>query len=354
MKPRYWYWVILSFSIALVNCLFLPIHKNNIPPISRAELGHRLFFDQRLSATRSRSCSSCHDPAFAFSDGYRKSVGVYGDQVLRNSPALINVKERHAFTWADPSLVTLTEQMRKPMFGIAPPELGISGHEAMILQWLEEDTFYQQGFRMAFPNEEKPLQLDNIRACIASYMEGLNSMESPYDLFISGRDTTRMSQQAKRGLQLFRSERLGCGNCHGGVNLDEPASGGYYANTGLYFCNDLYPREDWGLFVYSRDSADIGKFRIPSLRNVAMTAPYFHDGSAGSLREVIDIYNRGGRLNIQGSCQGDGARSPYRDKRLHRFALSENEKTDLIHFLNALTDTSYISNPYFRDPFSMK
>lgn len=351
MSKQIWLYIATFSSIALAYCMVLSDIVRTGRTLTKAELGHRLFFDQRLSATGARSCSSCHDPAFAFSDGYRKSVGVYGDRVLRNAPSLINVADRVAFTWADSTLISLEQQMLKPMFSTAPPELGIAGHEALVLGRLMEDEVYVRGFQQLFPQQKDPLNFDNIRQCIAAYQQGLIARASPYDDFISGKDKKRMSEPARRGMQLFNSQRLGCSHCHGGRDLDRPVSGSCYANTGLYFCPDIYPESDRGLYNLSRDTSDMGRFRIPSLRNIALTAPYFHDGSAVTLREVIEIYGRGGRANAGDVCAGDGSLSPYRDARLRRFELTEAEKSDLLHFLYALTDTSYNQNPYFKDPF---
>lgn len=351
MSKQFWLYFASFSSIALAYCMVLSDVVPSDQPITKAELGHRLFFDQRLSATGARSCSSCHDPAFAFSDGYRKSVGVYGDRVQRNAPSLLNVVDRIAFTWADSTLISLEQQMLKPMFSTTPPELGITGHEAIVLNRLMEDKLYVRGFEQLFPLEKNQLNFDNIRQCIAIYQQGLVARASPYDDFISGKDKKRLSEPALRGMQLFNSKRLGCSHCHGGQDLDRPVSGSLYANTGLYFCADIYPESDRGLYDLSHDTSDMGRFRIPSLRNIALTAPYFHDGSAVTLREVIEIYSRGGRNNAGEACGSDGALNPYRDSRLRHFVLTEVEKSDLLHFLYALTDTSYNQNPYFKDPF---
>lgn len=313
-------------------------------------LGHRLFFDQRLSANGQKSCASCHDPAFAFSDGYRRSAGLYGDHVLRNAPSLINLKDRFALTWADDTLRSLEQQMLRPLFGTHPPEMGALGHEKEILKNLGKDRWYRDAFRKAFPSDSDPIRFPNILRAIAAYEKGLVSYNNAYDRWLETKDTSDFGYQEIRGMNLFFSDRLGCGNCHNGRNLDEPDRGFEYANVGLYYCDELYPISDMGLFQATGDSIDIGRFRIPSLRNVAITAPYFHDGSTETLGEVIDIYSRGGRINQTGDCMGDGKDHPNRDGRMQEFELNELEKSDLLHFLHALTDTSFLTLKYFSNP----
>ena len=313
-------------------------------------LGHRLFFEPRLSANGQKSCASCHDPVFAFSDGYKRSVGLYGDHVLRNAPSLINVKDRFALTWAADTLRSLAQQMRRPLFGTHPPEMGALGHEEEILRKIAGDRYYKQAFRSAFPDEKDPVHFPNIIRAIAAYEKALVSYNHAYDRWLDHKDTSHFGYREISGMNLFFSDRLGCGNCHNGRNLDEPDRGFEYANVGLYHCAELYPSKDWGLFQATGDSLDIGRFRIPSLRNVALTAPYFHDGSAETLSEVLDIYSRGGRVNSTGDCRGDGKDHPNRDGRMQEFELTDAEKSDLLRFLHALTDTSFLKNPYFRNP----
>lgn len=313
-------------------------------------LGHYLFFEKKLSLSAEKSCASCHDPNFAFADGYNRSLGLYGDPVLRNAPSLLNVRDRFALGWADDGLKSLEKQMERPLFGMHPPEMGAFGQEDLILSRLKQSKFYRKYFRKLFPHEAEPIRFPNIIIAIAAYEKGLNSMNSPYDRYLETKDTTQFGFREIRGMHLFFSDRLSCINCHHGRHLDEPDRGFEYANVGLYFCENLYPDRDRGLFDVTGDSLDIGRFRIPSLRNVAITAPYFHDGSVQNLNELIEIYSRGGRYNKSGDCPGDGKDHPNRDPRMSEFQLSEEEKKDLLHFLYALTDTSYLRNPYFLNP----
>jgi len=327
--------------------------KHRIPKIvSIEELGHHLFFDFQLSPNGAKACASCHDPQFAFTDGYKKSVGLYGDRVVRNAPSLINVQDRFALTWANDTLISLELQMLKPMFDGNPPEMGIKGHEDFVLKKLSKRKEYIEAFTRLFPNDQDPINFNNIIEAIASYQKKLISYNSPYDRYLETKDTLEFGYRAKRGMELFFSDRMSCGNCHNGRNLDEPDRGFEYSNVGLYFCNEWYPSSDLGLFSITNDSIDIGRFRIPSLRNVALTAPYFHDGSTESLDEVLDIYSRGGRVNVLGDCKGDGSLHPNRDPRMNDFTLTKDEKVDVLHFLFSLTDTSYLANPYFRNPFA--
>ncbi|MBK7230761.1 MAG: di-heme enzyme [Saprospiraceae bacterium] len=344
----------LLFFLAYMHVLFSNFKEK--PLISKIEsleeLGHHLFFDQQLSPNSAKACASCHEPQFAFSDGYKKSVGLYGDHVIRNAPSLINVRDRFALTWANDTLTSLEQQMLRPMFGDTPPEMGVKGHEELVLKNIAKRKEYLEAFARIFPNDQAPINFINIIHAIASYEKKLISYNSPYDRFLESKDTVEFGYRAKRGMDLFFSDRLSCGNCHNGRNLDEPDRGFEYSNVGLYFCDEWYPNKDMGLFSITKDSIDIGRFRIPSLRNVALTAPYFHDGSTESLDEVLEIYSRGGRINLLGDCKGDGSLHPNRDPRMADFTLTKEEKTDVLHFLFALTDTSYLANPYFRNPFA--
>ncbi|MBK9271391.1 MAG: di-heme enzyme [Saprospiraceae bacterium] len=318
---------------------------------SLEELGHFLFFDPLLSANGSKSCASCHDPVFSYSDGYKHSVGLYGDHVRRNTPSLLNVSERIALSWANDTLRSLESQMLRPLFSTHPPEMGVTGHEESILYNLSQKKYYQKAFKKIFPQSDPGIQFPNIIKAIAAYQKKLNSYNSAYDRYLESKDTAQFGYREKAGMDLFFSDRLSCGNCHNGRNLDEPDRGFEYANVGLYYCEEWYPNSDQGLFEITSDSTDIGRFRIPSLRNVALTAPYFHDGSTETLHEVIEIYARGGRKNEKGSCVGDGRDHPNLDPRMSEFTLTSDEKAGLIHFLFSFTDTSYLKNPYFTNPF---
>jgi cytochrome c peroxidase len=173
-------------------------------------------------------------------------------------------------------------------------------------------------------------------------------------------DETALSEQQKRGYALFSGPKLQCSECHSGFNLTEHVrfEGGSseprYRNTGLYNIDGqgAYPAPNTGAFDVTMDPEDMGKFKVPTLRNIALTAPYMHDGSLASLSEVIDHYAAGGRTITSGPQRGVGRDNPLMDPLIHGFSLSEQERSDLIAFLNSLTDHTFIAHPAFSDPWA--
>jgi len=356
--------VILSIAGLLLLSLFLFRRETPEKPVfenagSRmAEMGRYLFFDNRLSYNNSKSCGSCHDPKFAFTDGYRKSTTANGENVKHNAPSLINIAFHNYFDWANPGVTTLEKQHERPLFNESPVELGAKGNEKLILSRIGSDPLYQRLFAQSFPLEKKPLNFSNIIRAIASFVSSLQSFNSPYDRFIKG-DSNALSASSKAGMSLFFSNRLKCGSCHRPplfttANISKNADSIYF-NTGLYNVanNNKYPGDDNGLFAYTNDPADDGKFKTPSLRNVSATAPYMHDGSINTLEEVIDMYRRGGRLVTTGPNAGDGSRNLLKNKAVSGFTLSSKERNDLLGFLFSLTDSSVFANPQFQNPFNI-
>jgi cytochrome c peroxidase len=189
----------------------------------------------------------------------------------------------------------------------------------------------------------------------------LISGRSPFDRYVFDDDRAALSESAKRGMTLFFSPRIGCAQCHSGLNFSGPLiyegheqAGAIFANTGLYNLDGRgsYPPSDRGLIDATGRSADMGRFRVPTLRNVALTAPYMHDGSLSSLDEVIDHYARGGRQCAQQDCsdvtRADDRRNPRLDPRVRAFVLSKTDRADLIAFLDSLTDREFVDDPRFR------
>ncbi|QQS29853.1 MAG: di-heme enzyme [Sphingobacteriales bacterium] len=313
------------------------------------ELGRHLFYDSRLSATGEKSCATCHDQRFAFTDGHRRSPGLFGDMVKHNSLPLFNLDYYRSFTWDNPALETLEQQLLLPMFGDSPPEMGLKGHEEEVLNRLKRDTLYPAMFQQAYG--ENAITMDNAIKALAQFCNSIESFNTPFN-------NGTMSESAERGWLLFTSDRLKCFNCHAGPNFNQTpekeGAEGNFANVGLYNAGSTgaYPIHDQGLIAFTKQSADMGKFRTPSLRNLAFTAPYFHDGSARTLEEVIEIYDRGGR-NWDGALDtGDGKDNPYKNEDIAPLNLTKQEKEDLIDFLMSLNDTSLMTNPKFSDPFT--
>jgi cytochrome c peroxidase len=329
-----------------------PVPTGNPMTEAKFQLGRHLFYDTRLSGNNTQACATCHMQAFAFTDAARRSTGSTGRRHPRNAQSLVNAAWNTSFNWADPTLTTLEEHMQRPLFGTAPVEMGVAGNEETVLRRLREDPHMLALFKAAFPNERDPVGFENISAAIATFVRGIVSFESAYDRHIAG-EASALSAAAQRGMALFNSDRLKCAQCHGGFNFTAATSSAdAFFNTGLYNTNGrgAYPKDNAGLMAVTGDPRDMGKFRAPSLRNVALTAPYMHDGSLDTLDEVVQMYARGGRKIEAGANAGDGARSPLKDPRIAGFSLGEDEQRDLIAFLAALTDTPLMNNPRFSDP----
>jgi len=336
------------------------VHLSRDNPFTeeKASIGRYLFYDRRLSFNQTRSCASCHDPAFSFTDGYRRSVGALGDLHQRNSSPLINLVFNKHLTAADPSLLFPEEQISNPMFRVNPIELGWKGNEVMILKRLKEDPFYKAKMKLAFPNDEDPFTVKNIQYSLASFVKTIVSLNAPYDQYKENQ--RELSELEEQGMALFFSSRLNCSKCHGGINFSTPSvndSDGdtiHYFNTGLYNLNGTgdYPAYDQGLYEKTSDKSDKGKFRVPTLRNLTFTAPYFHDGSAETLDEVINVYEEGGRNKLTGSLKGDGRKNPFKHPLIIGFNLTAIERKALISFLFSLSDSSIIKNQSYSNPFT--
>lgn len=324
---------------------------------AKVELGRHLFYAKELSANQSQACASCHEQARAFAEGRDRAVGSTGQVHPRNAQGLANVAYASSLTWANPLLVTLEQQAAVPLFGEFPVELGVVGNEAAILDRFRTEV-WQDRFRRAFPDEADPVRFDRIAAALASFERTLLSFDSPYDRYLEG-DAAALSPAAQRGLELFFSDELECFHCHGGFLFSEAVNheglvlpeGGFF-NTGLYNLDGAgaYPLDNPGLIEITGVPEDMGRFRAPSLRNVAVTAPYLDDGTAETLEEVIDIYARGGRRIDAGPRAGDGSRSPLKSGFVSGFRLTPEERADLVAFLESLTDPTFLTDPRFSDP----
>ena len=237
--------------------------------------------------------------------------------------------------------------------------MGVAGREAEVLARLAGDALYRRLFAAAFPGDSEPVRLDNVRRAIASFERTLISGDSPYDRLLFADDRQALSAAARRGMRLFFSEAIGCSDCHGGLNLSgamavagEPRPPAEHHNTALYNLDGAgaYPAADTGLAELTGEAADMGRFRAPTLRNIALTAPYMHDGSLPTLEAVIEHYAAGGR-NLGADGRRGAAPSPLRSEGLAGFESSERQRRDLVAFLESLTDDGFASEPRFADPF---
>lgn len=324
---------------------------------AKVSLGRHLFYDTRLSGNQTQSCASCHDQARAFTDGRPRSVGSTGEVHPRGSMSLVNVAYAQALTWGHPSLTTLEGQALVPMYGDDPIELGLDRTDPW-LQAIARDATYQRLFRAAF-DEDQPFTRDSVVKAIATFERSIVSARSPYDRYHFDRDDAAISDAAKRGEVLFHSRPLSCFTCHGGIHFSgamgapRRAMAVAFHNTGLYNLRGpfSYPAENTGVYEITRDPADVGRFKAPTLRNVAVTAPYMHDGSVATLDEAIDHYAAGGRTMAAGAYAGVGRENPNKSPSIAGFTLTQEQRADLVAFLESLTDEALLSDPRFANPW---
>lgn len=344
---------------------FVPIDN----PMSHAkvELGRHLFYDKRLSVNGQMSCGSCHIQSLAFSDGKTHAVGTTGETHPKNTPSLANLVYSPNFNWANPAVVSLETQLLSPLFGEHPVELGLNdANFAKIQQQFAQDDKYPALFAQAFGRpfvEPQDFRIDDIAKAIASFERSIISANSKYDRYLAGRE--RLNESEKRGMDLFFGEKAECFHCHGSVNFNDQLmyfdgkkmqiSGKAFHNTGLY---DLgggnYPDANQGLFEFTHKDSDKGKFKAPSLRNVAITAPYNHDGSTATLEMVLQNYANGGRVITDGKYRGDGRKNPNKSDLITKIELTKQEQADIIAFLKTLTDENLLINPAYADPILPK
>jgi cytochrome c peroxidase len=256
--------------------------------------------------------------------------------------SLTNVAYNPAFTWGNARIGSLEAQMRQPLFSEHPLEMGLHKDGAPAIPAMAQDGTYAAEFAAAFPGNSAPVTMEHAIKAIAAFERTLISGRAPFDRYVFDDDRGALSESAKRGMALFYSARVGCAQCHFGINFSGPLiyeghtkAQAIYANTGLYDLNGrgAYPAADPGLIEATHRAADMGKFRVPTLRNLALTAPYMHDGSLSSLEEVLDHYASGGH------------RSPRQDPKVRPFSLTDTERKDLIGFLGTLTDPEFAKPP---------
>lgn len=291
--------------------LYMPVPADN--PLRRevVALGRTLFMDPILSADRSIACASCHRPDGGFTSPRTTSVGVYGRHGKRNVPAIINRGYGHAFFW-DGRIETLEAQVLQPI--IARDEMDLTLAEAV--ERLKSSPVHAGRFRAVFG---RPVNETDLGRALASYVRTIRSEGSAFDRFAAG-DSTALTPLERRGLDLFQGQAR-CVRCHTGTNLTDELM----HNTGVAWADGEF--RDGGRALVTGVDGDRGAFKTPTLREVARTAPYMHDGSLATLAEVVQFYSDGGRAN------------PNLDSRITRLDLSDGERAALVAFLKALTGT---------------
>ncbi|MCF6401502.1 c-type cytochrome [Chitinophaga filiformis] len=307
-------WYIAGILVAVV--MLLAFHSEE--PLTRAKLGEQLFFDPILSGDRTISCASCHKPQFAFADTAAFSKGIHGQLTKRNTPSITNQRGRPSFFW-DGRSASLEEQAKQPIISAA--EMGLPIEEA--IKRLNADSTYVRAFRKLFnsvPTEK------NLLNALAAFERTLETANSPYDRYING-DDDAISPEAARGRLLFIG-KANCSNCHSG----EDFTADRFKNIGLYNGTTL---TDAGRFEVTRDSAQLGFFKVPGLRNVALTAPYMHNGMFKTLREVIQYYNQPDVIVNNGIKRDLSLNTPLN--------LTDTEINELEAFLKTLTDDRFIN-----------
>jgi cytochrome c peroxidase len=284
----------------------LNIPQENPLTQEKVNLGRQLFFDTRLSADESMTCATCHIPALGFSDGQPLSNGFNDQKAERNTPTLVNRAFGHSYFW-DGRASSLEETVLLSL------RTRLGNTDETIVQKLNRTKGYPEQFQRVLGTS---VTIDGIGKALAAFVRTIFSGNSPFDRFEAG-DRTAISIEAQRGFKIFK-RKAKCAKCHKGFNFTDEQ----FHNIGI----GLYdPDPDLGRYTITHRNEDKGAFKTPTLRDLAHTAPYMHDGSIETLEEVIQFYNEGGIKN------------PYLAKELKHLRLTTREQADLLAFLNSLT-----------------
>jgi len=296
----------------------VPIPPDNPPTAETIALGRRLYYDTALSVDHTISCASCHDPKFGFSDGHQFSDGVRNQKGTRNAPTVFNAAYFTTQFW-DGRAPSLEKQAEGPVQNPVEMAFTLEGVEKR----LSADPSYQAAFDKAFG--PGPITYEMVEKCIASFERTVISGNSPFDRYFYGGDKKALSESAKRGLEVFRNPKKGdCAACHLIGDKYALFMDNKFHNIGIGA--ETEQLADLGRFMVTHIDSDRGAFKTPSLRNIALTAPYFHDGSRKTIKDAIDFYIGGGNSN------------PHLDKEIHVLDfLTGKERADLQAFLESLT-----------------
>jgi len=312
-------------DMAALKALFarpteIPFPKTNPYTPEKAELGKTLFFDPRLSRVAVEACVSCHNPSFGWEDGRKTAVGDNMVALRRNSPSILNRAWGQAFFW-DGRAESLEAQATGPI--TSPGEMNMPMN--VLLDRLKAIPGYQQRFQTVFPGEG--ITASNIAKAIATFERTLISGHSPFDEYVFNGKHTALTPEAKRGMALFYSERLGCSTCHSGFNFSGAWRDAQGATAEPTFANN---------------GIGTAAMRVPTLRNVALTAPYMHDGSLSTLEAVLDHYQQAGQRAATKKNDPDPV-GAHDGPRLRSFTLTEAERHELVAFLQSLTDPGFMA-----------
>ncbi len=313
---KFWVCALLIIgTISVATAFITPLSDDKIK--TRAALGKKLFSDKNLSKDSSVSCASCHIPAFAFADTLAFSIGIGGKLTTRNTPSVLNMKFRPYFFW-DGRAASLEEQALIPLEN--PDEMGVPVQE--VIRRLNQSPEYVKHFRRVF--DAKP-NAKNLAAAFSAFERTLETVDSKFDFWSNSKG--ELSVQEERGRELFIGSKAKCFDCHFQIDFTDDS----FKNIGLYNGKEL---NDAGRYRITGDSSDIGKFKTPGLRNVAVTAPYMHNGMFETLDQVLAYYNTPGHF-VDGAINIDSTlKGPLK--------LTPAEKKDIIAFLKTLTDKAYV------------
>lgn len=313
MKKSFYILFLTAITLFIVSSSF---QQKNADIKTKAALGKKLFSEKILSLDSSVSCASCHKPAYAFADTTAFSTGINGKLTARNTPSVLNMKNRPYFFW-DGRAVTLQEQSLMPIQN--PDEMGLPIEEAV--KRLNESKEYKNLFQKIFKQQPNA---KNLSAAFAAYEQTLETVDSKFDDWSN--NIKKLSASEERGRQLFIGNKSKCFNCH----RMEDFTTDEFKNIGLYNAKDL---NDAGLYAITKKETDKGKFKTPGLRNIGVTAPYMHNGMFKTLEEVVEYYNDPAKIVSNSINIDDDLKQPL--------GLTEKEKKDLIAFLKTLTDKKY-------------
>ena len=306
--------LIAGLTIVIVSSFF---KEENADVKTKAGLGKKLFSEKILSKDSSVSCASCHLPKFAFADTVAFSIGIEGRLTKRNTPSVLNMKNRPYYFW-DGRAASLEAQALMPIQN--PDEMGLPIDEAV--QRLNASKEYRMLFQKIF-NQKATAK--NLAAAFSAYEQTLETVDSKFDDWSN--NLKKLTAAEERGRALFVGDKARCFDCH----RMEDFTTDEFKNIGLYNRKEL---NDAGLFNLSNKDTDRGKFKTPGLRNIAVTAPYMHNGMFKTLEEVMEYYNNPQKFVPDAVNIDDALKSPLN--------LTEKEKKDLIAFLKTLTDKKYL------------
>ena len=331
----------------------IPVPEDNPITKAKADLGEQLFKEERFSTTGEIACSSCHEPEKAFTDGRAIAEGIKGRLGTRHTPTVVNAVYYELQFW-DGRRESLETQSLDPL--VNPVEHGFSSHES-VLEVVRDDEGYVRQFREVFGVGSDGITMDHIAKAIATFERTLVSGNSPFDRYRYGGEEDAISESAKRGLRVFRNQGR-CVDCHTIEQTHATFTDNEFHNLGVGWDRigdevfDLVGNfrkmkesdgeanidetiltdkkvSELGRFAVTLDTQDVGRFKTPTLRNVAVTPPYMHDGSEKTLMEVVEFYDKGGNAN------------PLLDGGIQELDLTQQEKEDLVAFMKTLTSPRF-------------